>query len=270
MRDISIVLNNFIFSYKEYKEMDTFQLKKHIHPFYELLFIVDGQVDYVIENRFYTLKAGDLLLINPAQYHWVRAIKAQPYKRFCFNFLPSAVDDVEYLTALYQKGELFSLPNGSALERLLWVLKDLSNDATTKKTDKFFYHYLNVALFSLQDLESLEMNKTASSLSLQTQKENNFQKVINFINANLTAIYKIDDIANALFFSGSYVNHLFKKELGFGVMQYVRDKKVLLAHQKILEGKKPTDIVYECGFTNYITFFRSYCRYFGFPPSKTK
>ena len=64
--------------------------------------------------------------------------------------------------------------------------------------------------------------------------------------------------------------HLFKSELRVGVMQYVRDKKILLAHQKIRKGEKPTDVYLMCGFSNYPSFYRAYTAYFGTSPKEAK
>ena len=100
--------------------------------------------------------------------------------------------------------------------------------------------------------------------------EKNFQKILSYINRNLTLIKSVEDIANALFFSKSYIMHLFKSELREGVMQYVRNKKILLAHQKIRKGEKPTEIYTECGFSNYPSFYRAYCAYFGTSPKCAK
>ena len=95
------------------------------------------------------------------------------------------------------------------------------------------------------------------------------QKILDFTKANLCNIHKIEDISSALFFSQSYVRTLFKKEMNIGIMEYVRNKKVLLANRKIKHGKKPTEIYIECGFSNYPSFYRAYSEYFGYPP-KTK
>ena len=100
--------------------------------------------------------------------------------------------------------------------------------------------------------------------------ENNFQKILSHINRHLTTIKSVDDISSALFFSKSYIMHLFKSELRVGVMQYVRNKKILLAHQKIRKGEKPTEVYAKCGFSNYPSFYRAYCAYFGESPKCAK
>ena len=93
--------------------------------------------------------------------------------------------------------------------------------------------------------------------------------LISALNKALTDI-KAEDIANALFFSKSYIMHLLKSKLHIGVMQYVRNKKILLAHQKIKNGEKPTEVYLKCGFSNYPSFYRAYTAYFGNSPKCAK
>ena len=78
--------------------------------------------------------------------------------------------------------------------------------------------------------------------------ENNFQRILSYINLHLTSIQSVNDIANSLFFSKSYIMHLFKSELHVGVMQYIRNKKILLAHQKIRKGEKPPRYIQPADF----------------------
>ena len=96
-----------------------------------------------------------------------------------------------------------------------------------------------------------------------------WEKTLDFINASLKRISRLEDISEALFFSKAYIRAVFKKEMGIGIMEYVRNKKVVRAHERISRGEKPTEIYTDCGFSTYSSFYRAYVAYFGFPP-KTK
>lgn len=41
----------------------------HQHDFYEVYFFLEGQVEYRVEGRAYCMAPGDLLLINPMEFH---------------------------------------------------------------------------------------------------------------------------------------------------------------------------------------------------------
>ncbi|MBQ8323461.1 MAG: AraC family transcriptional regulator [Clostridia bacterium] len=263
MNNATIDLENFSFSYLEYREMDPFHLKRHIHPTYEILFVTEGKIDYVIEDKSYALEKGDLLLIRPAQYHFVRDIVAPPYRRFCFHFLPDFTGDDKLIENVFDRGEMFTLREGSAAEKLMFLFKELLTQLPQNAREPLCKDMLHAILLSLLTLKKAPKKNSAVI-------EKNCWKILDYINVNLTTINNAEDIANALFYSKSYINHLFKNELNISVMQYIRNKRILLAHKMIGEGAKPTDVFLKCGFSNYVTFYRAYCQYFGFSPSDNK
>ena len=140
-------------------------------------------------------------------------------------------------------------------------MKDMA-DKKSANDIVLFQSLIDALLISLEEAKP-DCDGIASSGS-------NFQKILSYVNKNLTSINKAEDISGALFFSKSYVMHLFKSELRVGVMEYVRDKKILLAHQKIRKGEKPSEVYSKCGFSNYPSFYRAYKAYFGSSPKSAK
>ena len=254
---------NFDFSYLEYRKMDHAHLKRHIQPTYEILLVTEGEIDYAIEEKSYSLAKGDLLLIRPAKYHFVRDIVKAPYQRYCFHFSPKFVGDDGLVQEVFARGEKFTLPNGSKTETLISVLKDLLTELPHAKRLSLCQSLFRSILLSLLTLDAQPNEK-------QNETAGKCWAILDYINVNLTAINTAEDIANGLFFSKSHLNHLFKKELNISVMQYIRNKKLMLAHKWISEGEKPTEIFVKCGFSNYATFYRAYYQYFGHSPSDTK
>ena len=52
-----------------YKEPRPDAVEVHHHDFYEVYFLLEGQVEYWVEGRILRPNAGDLLLINPMELH---------------------------------------------------------------------------------------------------------------------------------------------------------------------------------------------------------
>ena len=260
---ITLDLKDFIFTQLEYKKMDTAKLKKHIHPSYEILFVTQGEIEYVIEDNYYTLKSGDLLLIKPATYHFVRNISKAPYKRFCIQFIGSFVKDKELADEVYSQGEMFTLPKDSAFERIMLILSDLIEATPKDKIETVCNNLLHTLLISLINLNS-KPSESRPALSKSCQK------IYEYVDLNLATIKSIEDISNALFFSKSYINHTFKDNFNIGVMQYIKNKRILTAHQLITNGENPTNVYQKCGFSSYIAFYRAYKQYFSESPAKAK
>ena len=255
-------LEGFTFSYRVHNpDLGATNIPRHVHPYYELMYIDGGEVEFMVENRRYILKKGDVLIVKPAQYHYARRLFAVPYARYCIGFAPEFTFDKKFTEEILEAGEKFSIEDGSPFAEMAKILREKARTTSTHDV-VFFQSMIDAMLISLEDAKP-ELDGIIAG-------ENNFQKILTHINRHLTTIKSVDDISSALFFSKSYIMHLFKSELRVGVMQYVRNKKILLAHQKIRKGEKPTEVYAKCGFSNYPSFYRAYCAYFGESPKCAK
>ena len=125
-----------------------------------------------------------------------------------------------------------------------------------------FYHsyekitnILNCILFELIDAISLGSS------------DKNVISVLKYIDENLTRRITIGDISRAVHLSSDYISHCFKRELGRSVMDYVNERRMLLARNMISGGEVPlTDIADALGYDSYSYFSRVFKRYFGVSP----
>ena len=254
---------DFYFLYSESKKQKgETHYNTHSHPRHEIMFISEGAIEYVVENRRHELKKGDVLLVKPGLLHFARRIISSPSSRYCIGFFPEALENKELIRKLFDAGEHFSLEDNSVFYDLAkTMLHKLSK--SQNNTQKFSKNIMDAMMLTLSD-------EALGSAQLPKVTDSGLQKIIEYINAHLTEIKTMDDIADALFFSKSYLSHLFKKETNIGIMEYVRTKKVVRAHTIIESGEKPTEIYAECGFSNYPSFFRAYRAFYGFSPKVRK
>ena len=234
----------------------------HSHPRHEIMFISEGGIEYVVENRRHELKKGDVLLVKPGLLHFARRITSAPSSRYCIGFYPEALENKELIRDLFDAGEHFSLGEDSVFAHLSeTLLYKLSKNQNSSR--EFAKNIMDAMILTLSE-------EALGEAHLPKATDSGLQKIIEYINAHLTEIKTMDDIADALFFSKSYLSHLFKKETNIGIMEYVRNKKVVRAHTIIESGEKPTEIFAECGFSNYPSFFRAYRAFYGFSPKTRK
>ena len=94
------------------------------------------------------------------------------------------------------------------------------------------------------------------------------EKAIDYINKNLFTLKSVSQISDALYITERYLYELFKNQLKTTPKKYINEKKLYFARQEILKGENPGDVCFKAGFLEYSTFYRSYKKYFGYPPSK--
>ena len=233
----------------------------HNHPFYEIMYVADGESEYAIENRKYLLKGGDALLVKPYRHHLEYNRIIEKSSLYCIGFSADAIDNGELAEEIFNKYEYITLGKDSLFEKILTALK-LKLQNSNKNAEGYAKSLIEGLVYSLADC-------SIRNEEIPGIKNRVVEKTLDYMNENLFAIQSLDDIADALFFSKAYIRAVFAKEMGIGIMQYVRNRKLVYAHDKILAGRKPTEIYTECGFNTYSSFYRAYLAYFGYPP-KTK
>jgi AraC-like DNA-binding protein len=223
---------------------------KHSHNMYELLLFLDGDADFVVESNTFKLQPFDLLLIKPAQYHFLKINSEKRYDRFIINFAESIVPN-QLLPALQTSGGLFRLSKDSGLIAAFYKLDGFCKTFSDDDKRLMLKTTLSEILMLLKYLNYVPNGGTAAINPAA-------DRIIDYINGNITEPLDMAAIARGLFISESCLSHVFTKFFHIGVMQYVRQKKILYAQNLIKSGLNPTKAYLACGFTNYATFYRAY------------
>ncbi len=237
--------------------------KKHMHDFYELIFFVHGDVDYMIESKSKKLVSNDIILIPAGLLHYGVANVDVEYERYVLKFPLRLINDT--LAKEIQDFTCFS-GNYPALKELFIKLDNIYNNYSDEHKYILMVNTLSEILINMQ-------NKSKVSDELIGVYHNPVvSKVIAYINENIKKNITLTDICNDLNFSRAHISNEFSRVMKIPVMTYIRYKKIIAAHQKILEGNvKINEVAYEYGFEEYSTFYRNYIKIIGKPPySNTK
>lgn len=237
--------------------------KKHMHDFYELIFFVHGDVDYMIESKSKKLVSNDIILIPAGLLHYGVANVDVEYERYVLKFPLRLINDT--LAKEIQNFTCFS-GNYPALKELFIKLDNIYNNYSDEHKYILMVNTLSEILINMQ-------NKSKLSDELIGVYHNPVvSKVIAYINENIKKNITLTDICNDLNFSRAHISNEFSRVMKIPVMTYIRYKKIIAAHQKILEGNvKINEVAYEYGFEEYSTFYRNYIKIIGKPPySNTK
>ena len=93
-------------------------------------------------------------------------------------------------------------------------------------------------------------------------------RMLRYINAHLGENITKEKMAQYYFISRAQLCRRFKKATGTSIGTYISTKRMLTAKAMLLDGKKPTEIYAACGYTDYSTFYRAYCKHFGYSPKE--
>ncbi len=232
----------------------------HCHNTFELIYVISGTAAHVVEGRKYILKPGDLALVRPSTYHYLQLLTDEPYERYNLLFDP-VLHGVDSALELPETMEVVSLQNNPIAANLFQKLDHYRANVEPEDFERLLLLMLKELFINLRVSAQAEQQKETILSPILTD-------ALEYINANLFSISGVEEVARALFISPSYLFHLFRTSLHRTPKKYINDKRLLAAQRRIQEGNKPTAVYKDCGFREYTSFYRSYCSFFGHPPSQ--
>ncbi|MDR2202287.1 MAG: AraC family transcriptional regulator [Clostridiales bacterium] len=254
----NLLFPNFTFAHKfDETPSKNGEFEYHVHMIYEILFFIRGRASFVIENRRFELRPGDLLFIPPGQHHNINLDYSTPYERYVLKFPEYAVPESLLPTAKTKFGS-YKIEDAALLNFFSemdahvqrYKGKDLCGLLTCKLNEILYYFCHENAP---HEFEIYNENMT---------------ELINYINQNIAGRLTLEEISKRFHYSKSYICKEFRSCMKAPIMRYIRTKKILMAESLIKSGKKPNDIFEQCGFSDYSTFFRAYKKLLGKAPSR--
>ena len=233
----------------------------HSHLHFEIMHLVEGDLDFIVEGKSYRLQSGDMLLIRPNEYHSIKS-NASVYTRRVISF------EEKYLQAFPDAANGLLRPYAAHKEDFdgyipCHIVKSLRMDELFDKLEQTLTlpdgvnAYLPIRLFSLL----MEINGYIFSAS-QTKNGSYIHSVIDgiikYIDANVSQKITLDDLEKHVNLSKYYLSHLFKKTMGISVVNYIIEKKIRHAEQLIRQGVPPTKASLMVGYSNYPNFYENY------------
>ncbi len=219
-------------------------------PYYDLTFVLEGSITYVVDNNEYVLNKNDAIFIKSGmKRERLKTDKQVWYVSFNFE----AVDDFDPALPV-----LISNSFSSDMKKLIQVFP-----CNHIPPDKFSRPKVtNLLNFIL--LELLEKNSRKSQNAY-------INKIIEIIDERLTEKLTLQDISTELNLSKEYISYIFKKETGKTLINYINEQKMLVAKEFVTNsGMSLVEIAQTLSFDNYNYFSRLFKKYFDCTPKDVR
>ena len=240
--------------------------KTHTHERCELYGFLEGKGTYKIEGTQYTLEKGDILIMRPAESHYIDLNGSYPYTRFVINFpidIFDSIDESRFLVSAYTERT-----NG---QFNLYRSTDFKNGSYEFYFRNMFAPSENRRLQLISNLMPLlnEISAAFREKRDESISESEEYKIVSYINRNLFKQITLDDICREFFISKPQLCRSFKAATGSTVWNYITAKRLVTAKNMIQSGQSPTKVFSECGFSDYSSFYRAYIKKHGVSPAQT-
>ncbi len=236
---------------KNTRNSTTYRSIPHLHKFYELYILAEGQRTIFIEGIRYDLEANDLLLIPKELAH---GTEGAAYTRYLLVFTDEDLDEAQKETIeflLNQKVSMTAEEKKRILDLLESMLKIQANHA--KGNQRLNEHNLQVCFdylfFALSTLKNFPSNKYSSSTFSSYSPIT--RKIINYIHDNYQKDINLEELSKAHFISKSTLCHKFKKETQMTIIDYLLQIRLHKAKNLLqYTDKSMAEISLSCGFSS--------------------
>lgn len=269
--DVSKKLQPITFCYSKSSESPKDHVL-HINQFYEIYIYIRGDTDYIVRDSYFPLKYGDIIIVNPYEVHKAVLKSDDLYERFYFlvptkTFSEFVFDPLEKIISnTFQKKHLISLDKDvkKRIVDLLYQMVDvLTNDC--RESGQMLAYGMFLQFITMISNSAFETASARTGVLPQI-----IWDILKYIDANLTQIESVEEIATHFNLSGPYLSTTFKSAIGTSVIKYIQTRRIAYAKTMLWEGKSVTEACYESGFHDCAYFIKIFKQHTGMTPLKYK
>ncbi|MDD6788707.1 MAG: helix-turn-helix domain-containing protein [Lachnospira sp.] len=264
-------METFWISYRE--TLSGYFLQKHYEYRFQVLLMLEGETEYQIGQQRYTVRKGDVVLLNTLEDHTLR-VKKYPYRRYIFqispDFLHSEIQSPEILSLFVQNPESRQAvvrmreKNFTKLCQLCAQMQD-----EYQVQDRYFTRMIlsDLNCFFVTVLRELAAdNGSVHEIRASTVLS---YRILQYLDHHFSDDITVAGVAEHFYLSRHYISHIFKQTTGRGIMEYVISRRINRAQMLLTESALPVGrIAQECGYSDFAWFSKQFRKVTGQTPTQ--
>ena len=258
----------------------------HKHDYLELVYILEGELDFIIEGGHKRYHAGDCCIINQNVRHAEEYISA--FSAIYFSLRTDFIASMHFSEHERQSSQLFQFLarntiHNSQVDYLDFYPIERKRQNQTQEITKL----INLLLLELNHrypgyrdilmgyikrlffyLQSPTLYICSNTRFYQKSGSDLFEKTMAYINSHRYKITRAE-LSDALHYNGNHIGEVFMKNTGITLAEYIREVCLKEAASLLLNTDlTTTEIINKVGFQNRTAFYRQFESYYGMTPKK--
>ncbi len=224
----------------------------HVHGYFELIFVVGGEISIQTENQDLSVSAGNMAIMLPYEVHGFKTLESS--KMLVMEF------PIEYISE-YKKlfeGKTFKSPVVDMSSSLQALVFELIHEQNKDVFDKKAIIYRAISEF---------MKKTELT-SQGTIPSDIFRKAVIYISENFSEDLSQQKVASEIGVSTVHLSRILSRQQNFGFIEIVNSARIKEA-KKLMEetNMSVADVAFSVGFGSIRNFNRICKKYFNCTPT---
>lgn len=230
--------------------------KLHKHPYREILVVLDGETDFIMNDRSHHLTPGSVALLDS----WVLHDYGYSMNEHDFLHLWLYFADNHIRTALYRcgmrghyetSGIIILPPYASMLVNSRW--NELKKQE--KPNEELTRQYLQSPLQCVLEDFRFQNRRTAKTGS---EHSDLFFSLKEYIESHIARDCSLENLEKVFGYSRYYLAHKFREAQGASIGSYINMVRLDYTEKALMKGFKQKEIAYELGFSSPAAFWKWY------------
>ena len=236
----------------------------HFHEEVELYYLIDGETKYVIGDKIFLLKKGDILLVPARTFHSCDSEECLHNERLLLSFSESILNEtVLPILRELEKDNLIVIPPDK-----LYLIDELFR-RIEKESDKERKHKQTMLNLYVAELIALLSRLKSDSLPEITPTNKIVYDVVEYIRNNLDQPLLLEHLSQRFAISEGYLSRKFKAVTGVGLNAFITQARIIHAEKLLTETTlSVSDVAGLCGFNDSNYFASVFKKLKGTTPYK--
>ena len=245
----------------------------HIHEYYEIFYLLEGQRRFFINHTLYDVMPYDVILVKKGDVHLTQCVREnQKYARHLITFSEAFLDS---LSGAFDKTLLMQVFDAKKVhipETLHNSFNMLLHKALGKvnQNDTFSQYITKLCIIELLiNLNKCTTNSASPLLDSINVYEERIQEVCRYMFNYYNQPITLEKMAKIAYMSPTYFSKKFKAVTGFGFREYLNYIRIKMATDLLMETQYSiAEVAAYCGYHDSNYFGEVFRRIVGSSPNK--
>ena len=247
-------------------------IPSHWHRELEIFLLLEGSVNFTIDDLVYRIDAGEGCFVNTGVLHSLTGISPAPciFRSFVFDSgivggTPGSIFDTEYVRPLLETGPSFlkfqKIPENEP------YFHQFRKAFTACEEELPGYEFKIRTALSEILLLIKEKSQLMPPRKMPAIQETRIKQMLEYIEANIGSAMTVKEIAATANICPRECQRIFRRYMHYSPMEYVQRRRIFAAARLLSDTALPvTDIALSCGFQSPAYFSKQFKQLTGSTP----